>query len=475
MLSFLHNYFPYGGGVAAPIDDPPRRSWSTLNSIIGQSQPNPRLPGPFPYDQQRRKLPPSISAVQVDNAPIKIAAATLALITAIWATPAPAAPQQKRPSIVPSLVAAVVEQTPYSSEVSLSAILQSWRAIDRAPQQARKLPPQLLSVDDPPFGESRQIPQQPPAWWPPQSAPRTQPVSVDDPPRMVRAMPPAAWFAQAAQPTLRLSYVVQEALAAADFVPFTRQPLWRATVEWPVASRRQLPPSLIAVAEDNPPFGLRPEIIWPVPTWTAQVAARIAPLIASAVAADNPPFGLKPRYWDYPPPSWRAQSGRRAIVASTDDPPFGARRQPFVTWSQSWPAQSPPRLVQAAPAAEFVPFARQPNWLARFALDWPTQRRLLPPSLLAVPEDDPPFGLRAQIAWAAPAIEQPRAPRKIAAIAVEVVFVIGEPSGTWRAPVRSLWFAPLGGTVWKAPGQERVWRAGGGRVWKAMTREGWRR
>lgn len=510
----LDDWLPLENPVVASGDDPPRRSWESLNAVIAQSQPNPRLPGPFPYDQQRRKLPPSILAVPEDLAPIKIAAATLALITAIWATPAPAAAQQKRPSIAPSLIAEVVEQPPYSSEASLSAILQSWRSADRAPQQARKLPPQLLSVDDPPFGlrdykwfdarswlaqpprliaalipdtvaaddppfgEPRQIPQPPPAWWPPQSAPRTQPVSVDDPPRLSEApfasivaqWPPRAWLSQLPR------FVVQEAAVAVEFVPFTRQSVWRASVDWPVAIRRLLPASLIAVQEDSPPFGLRAPVVSVPLVWSAQAGAKIAPLIGVAVAADDPPFGRRAVVWTAQAQVWPAQSAPRLVpVSGADNPPFGRRPLQPAASVQWWPAQSAPRAV--IPSTDNPPLGRRTQYWPNDSVTWRTQTA--PRTVFAVVEtvDNPPLA-RPRIAeisanWQAPQVQW-RHRRQAGTIGDAVVVVIGNASGAWLAPDRETWAAPNAARTWNAPTREASWRAVSGRIWKALKVEGWR-
>jgi hypothetical protein len=529
VLSFLHNYFPYAGEVSA-ADDPPRKSWATLNAIVAQTQPSARQPGQNPYDQARRNLPPSITAVRVDDPIPWLLAASVALVAASWIA-TPPAPQQARRSVVPTLVAAPLADQPAAP--SLGAILQNWRFKDPAPQQARKLSPQItavpednppfglgrqawpsiapawlaqpprrvaaiagVSADNPPFGARRQPSAAPPAWWPPQSAPRTQPQSVDDPPREsasalasiiaqwlppppwpkqatklapqliavaednppfgVHATPPGAWFQQLPQPVVRLRFVVQAAVPA-DFVPFTRPAVWRASVDWP-SQRRLLPASLIAVAEDNPPFGLKRQAFAQAAAWPAQASARIAPLIG--VAADNPPFGRRASVWTAQA-TWPAQSSRRAVIPSTDNPPFGAKRQRYGDALPSWPTQ--PRRVLAPQSVDDPPVRLRAIWTIldawRPAPPQPPVSGKLNAAALAVAVDDPPFASRRLREIPAYWLPPPTLWRQVkhAGTLRGTVFV-GEPSGVWVAPSSEKWTAPLAG-----------------RVWKATTKEGWRK
>lgn len=98
---------------------------------------------------------------------------------------------------------------------------------------------------------------------------------------------------------------------------------------------RKLPPSITAVPEDNPPFGLR-NPLWPILLAWQPGAPR--PWIPNylvqgveAAAADNPPFGIPNPIWqilqswipDAPQPQVGAHVPASVSAVPEDNPPFG--------------------------------------------------------------------------------------------------------------------------------------------------------
>lgn len=436
-MSFLHNYLP----ILVPddnavADNPPVCSQASLNATLRQWAPDPRHPGQAPYDQARRALPPSITAVAVDNPPVRLIAGVLALLATTWAAPAFAA-QQTRPSVVPSLTVQAAADLP--ARPSQTAVLQSWRIDWSVPQRPRQIAAFTASLDEPPFGARHDLRAEAPAWWPAQSARKLTPPSVDDPPFDARAEQrgeaSAWWPAQSSRkltppsvddppfhsrpeqqlmPSAPVWWPSQSAGRIASFTASVDEPprLSRNALDavrgWWQQAPLPLPQRAAALAQDGTP-GFVPFVRAPFwsalsysPSWP--VAQRLLPPAITAVPEDNPPFALaRPASWT-PPQGWTAQAKVKIapLMAATaaDDPPFGLRR---AVWFEApaWPVPAKLKIAAFTASIDDPPFGKRvaPLFLARAS--WPAQSalKLTPPSV----DNPPPRASRAAASFAAPA------------------------------------------------------------------------
>lgn len=326
------------------------------------------------------ELPPSITAVPVDN-PIRatVSAAILAVLIQAWQPAIPAA-QAQRFAVQDGTVASV----PFNQTQ-----LHIARAWQQDPQPYQLYAKTIVSVDNPPIGgypntssetyvaiqSWRPAPPQP--WFGYELNPVFTAVQVDNPPfglfpnisaenyatiqRSWQPGPPLPWFGYQVNPAL-------SGVTTSD-PPFTlaaRSPTYQALARlwdppppspfvggWEPLAPRTLPVSITAVQVDNPPFGLanlfEDDLIvqvaraWIVPPQPTQ-GWRFVPQQAAVV--DNPPPYRRERIavQGWAPASPTPWTSRYVPIPSplAQNPPFGAIEDDLLVqivgaWQQSTP------------------------------------------------------------------------------------------------------------------------------------------
>jgi hypothetical protein len=168
---------------------------------------------------------------------------------------------------------------------------------------------------------------------------------------------------------------------------------------------KDLPPSVEAVRVDDPPFSRRPPAFhsswWDVST-PLQLRQSTPGVFATATAND-PPFARRlpafhSAWWStyYPPLPGKVPPSLLDVPVS--NPPFSQRRTPpfHFAW---WDVLTPPQARQPSPGVFQVDvplFGRQQTSYSAWQPSYPLPQlpERLPPSLLDVPVNDPPFARR---------------------------------------------------------------------------------
>jgi len=317
---------------------------------IYRQPPSPFIGGGQPLDP--RPLPPDTTAVPENDPPFSSglrSAAVLAVIVGMWQPAFAGLPQLgNRRVLVPEAVAAEVQ--PPARRDWLTTVLRAWEPAPPQPQVAWRVSPAELAVaeNDPPFGQRTWLPGVLRAWEPgppqPQVSPKTiQAVAEDNPPFSSRTVLPTvlrAWEPPPSQPQVARPLVPIE--EAAEHVPFApRASLLAILANWqqePVQlqARRLANAGLLAVPENDPPFGQRSWLPGVLRAWEPgppqpQTAWKLVPIEPAVV--DAPPVGLRTRIsstlvaWEPPPPLIRREHKLPVQVTAVaeNNPPFGQR------------------------------------------------------------------------------------------------------------------------------------------------------
>ena len=351
---------------------------------------------PDPLPTLARKLPPSVTAVAVNDP------SGAAIPRIVLADPPPLPQQNKK---IAALLATVSAQTPYARPIA--NIIASWQPPDPPSQQLRQLAPGIpgQSVDPPPLRKPQSQ-----AWAFTGdisfiTGPQGAPASVDN--------PPFGAFC-----------------STLNIVPIW----WRPPDPLPTLSNK-LPPQITAVRVDNPPFSIRLPIHWPLWQTIDPLPSLGAKLVQSgaAVVVSNPSGSMVLRIVVVPPPPLPQQSMKIAAilaVAATNDPPF-THRERFQAQLQGSVAQSQPdgwvysfqggrqpyeplRLNagllgvrvdnppfthrgRAVVAATITTMAQPPDPPPFMGGRQPIEPRKLNPATLDVSVNNPPFGSRTHL------------------------------------------------------------------------------
>jgi len=175
---------------------------------------------------------------------------------------------------------------------------------------------------------------------------------------------------------------------------------------------RKLPPSITAVPENDPPFGLKTSLGAILKAWEpGPPLVKISKYFPQAEisALDDPPFGLKTNLYPILK-SWERDLFPASIVrfllqVEPDNPPFGVYRNAEWKILQQWQVPNPPlQILRPFPFAVPVndpPFGLRMNLypiLAAWLPSPPTPRILkyFPREEIAA-QDDPPFGLKSNL------------------------------------------------------------------------------
>lgn len=280
-----------------------------------------------------RKLPVSAIAVPEDAPPPGRSRqlAALALVVSLW-TPAPPMPQQARRCVVQEAAADQVAPT----RVNLITILRSWDPAPPAPVQQRRIEAQLIAVpeDPPPIRNRAWLDETLNQWQPPWPTyppirklvqgvedfglPRPSPVNLQT---ILRSWQPAD------PPPVQLRRIEAQLIAVPENAPPPRSTAWRDVVlrawqlEAPLRVRFAKLAQETAAVADNPPFGL--SRIWLPPIVRAwqpgpprPQAVKLLPPSVLAVTVNEPPYGAALRHrwlstvlraWQPPPPAPRVK------------------------------------------------------------------------------------------------------------------------------------------------------------------------
>lgn len=223
---------------------------------------------------------------------------------------------------------------------------------------------------------------------------------MDDPPFAKKPQPSSAWWTTVAPVQLR-AFVPQ---VAADNPPFGRQQLLYSsqptTYSLPQLGEK-LPPSLLDVPVNDPPFSARRTPPFHSSWWEVYAPQPIhesSPGTFSTV--DNPPFGARGQSYAawltaYVAPQLPEKLPPALLDVRVDDPP---RQRAGTPWSPVPTAWAEPvfnlqrRFVVQGVVVGSAPFSRGWQDVVRswqYDPGMPRLRGLLAPQLIAVPEDSP--------------------------------------------------------------------------------------
>lgn len=491
--------------TAQSVSDPPfghEGRWEPTHAIIRAWQP----PDPSPFMGRRqglepRKLPPSISAVPENDPPFGHEGSFVGTHPIIWSWHVPGPAPTQRPRYVPLTAVSVADDPPFGDpdrRVALQ-VVQSWLlATTSSPVVARLPSPGIpgWSVDNPPPVKPK--PDLRSAWevavapivlrepspglpgWSVDNPPPAKPeqdlrsawevpvtpiearlmspgipgMSVDNPPAIAstQSLQLSAWPAKPVLVQLTLPAVPQEETAAVDSPPIVggRQDILRGWFQpGPQPTQgRKLPPSVMAVAVNDPPFNQRNSLSGILLAWQpAAPTPWVVRYAIQGVAVNDPPFTQRRplpgilaawqpvpsvpwssrylvqelvvtvtytplnRAWmgsvlsswvDAPAPAQRARQLSPGIPGqSVDAPPFTQRTALpgiLAAWQPASPLPWVARYIAPSLEVVFTPLNRV--WLGPVLSAWravdppATRPRTLPPSITAVAVNDPPFGSR---------------------------------------------------------------------------------
>lgn len=221
---------------------------------------------------------------------------------------------------------------------------------------------------------------------------------------------------------MRQPAIAQQAAIQAQPDPWQYNSVGSGFSELQPYGKGQLPPSLLIVP--NPPFVLYGSDAWlnttiqawqppdPQPftgDWQPLAPRKLSPGIPGQ-SVDSPPPANEGRYpnatpdviarsWQPPdpPPTLPRNLAPGVPGQSVDNPPLLASRQMPLALDVPWPQPQVKLVPSAPPVTASQPYA--PLWMSSVLSAWqagdapPTIPRLLNASFLAVPVDNPPFGM----------------------------------------------------------------------------------
>jgi hypothetical protein len=433
-----------------------------------------------PPAQSNRLLPPSITAVPVNNpVPNEDAAVNAQIAIAAWQPPDP--PPVQRGPLAPSITAVPVNNPPFTHpgrSVVASAIPWTWQPPDPAPQLNQKIVlGAATSADNPPFGLLETIVD---PWLgdPPlptlagKLPPSVSAVPVNNPPpshpgRSVAeiAIIMAAWQ-PADQPWLK-TVLLPQGFVAAAFQPFANNAATLTSVlAWqPADPTPTLPIRSAGIpgwsVDDPPGIPGADFIAIDLPPAIPQQPAKLPPSMA-AVQVNNPPFShpgrspiaaIEVASWQ-PPDPLPTLNAKLLFGVQVDNPPFGLLETIVDPWIDVQPPIIAPKVFPQG-ASVSNPAFTHPGRLAllpSIIAAWqppdplPVQRGPLAPSITAVAVNNPPFSHCGRLPWMPPVVAawQPPDPPPVqkgplgpSLLAVQVS------NPPFTHPARTLWFPPL--------------------------------
>lgn len=446
---------------------------------------------PDPLPTLSNKLPPAITAVAVNSPPAWYGVPHIVTLD-----------DDPLPQRSPLLVQPAVASQPFVPNW-LSSVLGSWAAPDPLPTLTAKLKPP--SVDNPPPLKAGWLSTVIGAWVSPDPLPQTlrpivQPFRLPYAPAWLPGVL-AAWQPQDLPPTLPV-HLVQPSVAISQ--PFASNWLPGVLGAWvppdpqPILANK-LPPQLIAVEVDNPPFShpgrtasIQAQLaaLWQPPDplpwlsqrfvvqpfssftpfsalWLPGVLATWQPPDPQPTLAGKLPPVITAVEVDNPQPNLDALTNLHAILGawvSPDPAPTLSRYAPpptpavgQVAFSAPWlsgvlAAWQPSDPLPTLPAKLVQPFVLPSlrQWLPLVLGTWqpldplPTLATKLPPSITAVEVDNPPFDQRAPV-WKVGVLAswQPGDPQPILPTHIVQPFAASVPApGQWLPLVLSAWQPP---------------------------------
>ena len=273
----------------------------------------------------------------------------------------------------PSITAVPVNDPPFGLKQGLFGILSSWRARPVQLYPKRFLSQEFVAADDPPFGIERQLSLV--ASWiaePTRLLPKRFLIQgaevVDDPPfglsQQLRLVD--SWTVDPARLVARPRVV--QGIAVPDVPPVKgRGAQELITRSWELLwsqpdERKRLLAAIIAVPSDNPAFGQRQPLLSVLDAWAPGPTDRVyRQFLVQGVAVNDPPFTQRNVLdqvlvtWRpfIPPPVYPEKLPASIIAVPENDPPFGVLT-PLFGIIRSWQPGPPERVLFRAVVQEGV-------------------------------------------------------------------------------------------------------------------------